>query len=98
MTVRKNATSGRSCSTFTNHSTNAMTVTLVCAQRALSDGLPLLLLRSHVGVPVAAGHDTNSACDLVVGLIGKVRQRHPERPVGRLEPAAIEQHDAVILR
>ena len=50
-----------------------------------------------VRIPVAACNRPHAATDVLVGLVGQVRQRHAHRPVGRFEAAAVEQHDAVRL-
>jgi hypothetical protein len=53
------------------------------------------LLGGLEGVAVAARHRPDAAADVVVDVIGQVGQRDAQRPVGRLEAAAVQQHDPV---
>src|SRR6266540_2808234 len=41
-------------------------------------------LRGLEGVPIAARHRSNPAPDVVVHVVSQIRQRHAERPVGRI--------------
>src|SRR5579859_2819808 len=48
-------------------------------------------------MPVTARNGSDSASDFLVHLVGKVGQRDAQRPVGRIEAAAVQQHDPVVL-
>src|ERR1700722_3637904 len=50
-----------------------------------------------VGVAIAARDRAHAAPDVVVDIVRQVGQRDAQRPVGRVETAAVEQHDAVVL-
>ena len=66
-----------------------------CAARERCRGCRLRRLeRHHVGTRDRA----HRAADVVVDVVVEVRERDPHRPVGRLEAAAVEQDDAVVLR
>src|SRR5215216_1173455 len=55
-------------------------------------------LVSLEGLAVTPRNRPHAAPDVLVGLVGQVRQGHPQRPLRRLEAAAVQEDDAVVLR
>src|SRR5437667_8344448 len=54
-------------------------------------------LRSLEGIPVAARDRSNAASYVLVHFVWQIGQGHAQRPVWRLEAAAVQQHNPMIL-
>ena len=54
--------------------------------------------RRTVGHDVATRDRAHGAADVAVDLIVQVRERDADRPVWRVEPAAVQEHDAMVFR
>src|SRR5262245_22397024 len=65
-----------------------------CAKISLRLGS---LLRSFVRVAIAPRDRTDAAADVVVDVVREVGERDAQGPVRRIEAAAVQQHDAVLL-
>jgi hypothetical protein len=65
--------------------------------RGPAHSLPGSGLGRFVRVPVAARNRPDSAPNVFVRFVGKVRQGNAQRPVRCLEPTAVQQHDSMCL-
>src|SRR2546429_55705 len=59
-------------------------------------GFPVVL-RSLEGIPVAARNRANPAPYFFIDLVVQIREGHAQGPVWRVEAAAIQKHDSVIV-
>src|SRR4026207_358966 len=67
---------------------------------ALAFGLPCrrFCFAGLESLAIAARHRANRAPDVVVDVVVEVGEGHPHRPVRRIEPAAVQEDDAMVLR